>query len=344
MTPLLPTELIGSYALPSWLWVVLERIEHQGDLGETDVGESLDDAVRIAVHDQERAGLDVLTDGEMRRRDFIQNFYGQLTGLKRLPPARRFGAAGYDQNPRYEVVDPVRAPAGLGIVPEVALLRAVTSKPIKVCVPGPITLSLPLILRGGYAGREQLLEDMVGIVNAELKALAAAGADYLQVDEPRYATCAQDARRLVEVFNACREGVRARVGLHVCFGNFKGRAHDRRDYAPLFPTLRDARCDQFNLEFANREFAQVELLRHFRSDQRVGVGVVDVKSYFVETPEEVASAIRLALRHASAENVVVTPDCGFNHCPRHVAFRKMQAMVQGAALVRRELGMRPAQT
>src|SRR5262249_34156050 len=151
------------------------------------------------------------------RRDFIQNFYGLMTGLKRLPPARHFGAAGYDQNPRYEVVDRVTAPAGLGIVPEVALLRAVTAKPIKICVPGPITLSLPLILRGGYAGREQLLEDITRIVNTEMKALTAAGADYLQVDEPRYATRPEDARRLVEIFNATRDGVRARVGLHVCF-------------------------------------------------------------------------------------------------------------------------------
>src|SRR5262249_43254492 len=174
MATLLPTELIGSYALPSWLWVVLERVEHQGDLGETDVRETLDDSVRIAVLDQERAGLDVITDGEMRRRDFIQNFYGLLTGLTRLPPARHFGAAGYDQNPRYEVVDRVTAPRGLGIVPEVALLRAETARPIKICVPGPITLSLPLILRGGYANREALLEDVVSVVNAEMKALVAA--------------------------------------------------------------------------------------------------------------------------------------------------------------------------
>src|SRR5205823_6148180 len=167
-----PTELIGSYAIPSWLWITLERIEHQADAGEADIKETLDDAVRIAVLDQERAGLDVLTDGEMRRRDFIQNFYGLLTGLKKLPPARHFGAAGYDQNPRYEVIDRVTAPRGLGIVAEVAPLRAMTTKPIKICVPGPITLSLPLILRGGYPGRDQLLDDMVQIVNAEMKALA----------------------------------------------------------------------------------------------------------------------------------------------------------------------------
>jgi 5-methyltetrahydropteroyltriglutamate--homocysteine methyltransferase len=317
---------------------VLERIEQNGDLGEVDVRETLDDAVNIAVLDQERAGVDVITDGEMRRRDFIQNFYSCLTGLRKISPARNFGAAGYDQNPRYEVVDRVTAPQGLGLQPEVGYLRQLTSKPIKICVPGPMTLALPLILKGGYPSQEHLLDDMVAIVNAEMKALVMNGIDYLQIDEPRYATSHADAKQLVRLFNATRDGVNARVGLHLCFGNFKGHSRDRRDYSALFPTLLEARCEQFNLEFANREFAQIELLRHFRSNQKIGVGVIDVKSYFVETPEEVAASIRLALRHAAAENIVVTPDCGFNHCPRHVAFRKMQAMVQGAALVRTEVG------
>ena len=338
MAKLLPTELVGSYALPSWLHITLERIEHEGDLGETDIRETLDDAVSIAVLDQERAGLDVITDGEMCRRDFIQNFYGCMTGLKEIAAARRFGAAGYDQNPRYEVVGEVTAPNGLGIVPEVEHLKRFTSKPIKVCVPGPMTLALPLIVKGSYSSKEDLIEDMVAIVNVEMKGLVAAGADYLQIDEPRYATSQRDAQRLVELFNATRAGVSARIGLHLCFGNFKGRSRDRRDYAALFPALLAARCDQFNLEFANREFAQIELLSHFRADQQVGIGVIDIKSYFVETADEVAASIRLALEHTAPENLVIIPDCGFNHCPRHIAFRKIQAMVEGAALVRQELG------
>jgi 5-methyltetrahydropteroyltriglutamate--homocysteine methyltransferase len=337
--PLLPTELVGSYALPSWLWLAIERIENEGDLRETDVRETLDDAVKIAVCDQERAGLDVLTDGEMRRRDFIQNFYGRLAGLRKIEPTRTFGAAGYDQNPRYAVVDRVTAADGLGIVAELEQLREIAPRAaVKICVPGPMTLTLPLILKGGYEDKDALLEDIAAIVNAEMKALVEAGADYLQVDEPRYASSHEEARRLVELFNRTRDGVAARVGLHVCFGNFRGRSHDRRDYSVLFPALRDAQADQFNLEFANREWSQIELLGQFRSHHRVGVGVVDVKSYFVETPEQVADGIRRALKHIAAENVVVTPDCGFNHCPRHVAFGKMVAMVRGAQLVRRELG------
>jgi len=334
---LLPTELIGSYALPSWFHLFIERMETEGDLGETDVREALEDATAIAMKDQQLAGVDVLTDGEMRRRDFIQSFYGLMTGLNQIPPARKLGAAGYDQNPRYEVIDKLEAPNGLGIAHEVVAMKEGSDRPFKVCVPGPITLSLPLILKGGYSDKTDVIDDMVMMVNAEMKALVEAGADYLQIDEPRYATTHEDARKLVDVFNRTRDGVAARVGLHFCFGNFKGRSHDRRDYTYITPNLAGADCDQFNFEFANREYSQIELLEQVPESAKVGVGVIDVKSYFVETPEEVAASIRKALQHVAAERVVVTPDCGFNHCPRHVAYAKMCAMVNGADLVRAEI-------
>ena len=213
-----------------------------------------------------------------------------------------------------------------------------TSRPIKICVPGPMTLALPLILKGGYKRSDELVDDVAAIVSAEMSPLVAAGATYLQIDEPRYVSSGDEPARLVELFNGMRARVEARVGLHLCFGNFKGRSRDRRDYTALFPGLIDARADQFNLEFANREFSQIDLLRHFRSDQRVGIGVIDVKSYFVESPEEVAAGIRLALQYAPIENIVVTPDCGFNHTPRHVALAKIEAMVRGAAIVREAVG------
>jgi 5-methyltetrahydropteroyltriglutamate--homocysteine methyltransferase len=234
-------------------------------------------------------------------------------------------------------MDRITAPEGLGIAEELVWLQAATSKPFKLCVPGPMTLALPLELQAHYETRADLLEDMAGIINAELLALVSAGAEYLQVDEPRFISSHEEAMRLVDLFNATRAGVEARVGLHVCFGNFRGRARDRRDYSALFPALLEANADQFNLEFANREFSQIELLGRFRDSQHVGVGVVDVKSYFVETPAEVAASIRLALKHAAAEKLVITPDCGFNHCPRHVAFGKIVAVAEGAAIVRREL-------
>ena len=332
--PLYPTELIGSYALPGWLIALEERAAAAGDLGEADIAEALDDAVNVALFDQESAGVDVVTDGEMRRRDFIQGFYGRLSGLMQLRPARRLGAAGYDQNPRYRVEGPVRAADGLGIVDEVAYLRGLTERPIKVCVPGPVTLSLPLLLPDGRNGRDAVLADMIAIVNAEMRALVAAGATYLQIDEPRYATSHAAGSELVEVLNATRDGVQARVGVHLCFGNFKGRSRDRRDYRYLFPALTRARCDQLNFEFANRELAQLELLAQVPAPIDVGVGVVDVKSYFVEDAEQVAAALEQAARHVDAARIVAVPDCGFNHCPRHVARAKLQALTAGARLAR----------
>src|SRR5262249_26514631 len=203
----------------------------------------------------------------------------------------------------------------------------------------PITLALPLtVARGGhYADKGELLADVAAIVNQEMKSLVAAGADYIQVDEPRFVTSHQDASELVALFNQTRQGVDARVGLHLCFGNFRGRSRDRRDYSQLFPGLLEALADQFSLEFANREFHQIELLEHLSLGQRVGVGVIDVKSYFVETPAEVAASIRLAPQHADPASVVVTTDCGFNHTPRHIAFEKMKALAEGAAIARDEL-------
>jgi len=335
---LLPTELVGSYAVPGWVWIALERVETQNDLGAVDIAELIDDSVSIAIADQENAGVDVLTDGEMARRDFIQSFYGRLTGVVTQSPSRRFGAAGYDQNPRHEVVGEVTAPNGLGIVDELRRL-ANASKPTKICVPGPLTLAAPLIIRreSGYRNLKDVVAALAEIVRAELHALVDAGATYIQIDEPRYATRHEEAEALTKLFNDVRRGVRARVGLHLCFGNFKGRSHDRRDYSALFPALLNADADQFNLEFANREYAQIELLRKFQPGPKIGIGVVDVKSYFVETPEQVAEAIRRASVHAPAESLVITPDCGFNHTPRHIAFRKLRALVEGAEIVRREL-------
>jgi 5-methyltetrahydropteroyltriglutamate--homocysteine methyltransferase len=337
MPHLLPTELIGSYALPSWLWIVIDRIEAQDDLGESDLRETLDDAAAIALGDQLRAGVDIVTDGEMRRRDFIQSFYGRIQGVQSDAPERRFGAAGYDQNPRHQVVDRVAAPRGLGIAHEVEYLKQRTDRKFKICVPGPITLSMPLAITSGYANRDSLLADFIEIVNAEMRALVAAGATYIQVDEPRYATSRKDAEQLIDIFNATRAGITAEVGLHICFGNFRGRSRDKRDYQYIIPSLGRASCDQVNLEFANRELSQIELIRDIGGVCRIGIGVIDVKSYFVETPQQVADDVRRALRYTAAERIVVTPDCGFNHTPRHIAFRKICAMVEGAALLRREL-------
>jgi 5-methyltetrahydropteroyltriglutamate--homocysteine methyltransferase len=338
--PLLPTSVVGSHALPGWL--VLGREAHAaGRLGPTDLRELVEDATRIALADQLEAGIDVPANGEMGRESFTLGFFGRLQGLRALPAPRRLGAPGYDTHSPYEVVEPVTAPDGLGLVDEWRMSRRLTDRPLRATCPGPHTLSIPLRHRGGpyHGDRARLVADLAVVVNAELRALAAAGAELIQVDEPNFVMLRGGAaRELVELFNRTVDGVRARIALHVCFGNLHGHPFaSPREYRPLLPALRDARCDQLVLEFASREMAEIELLREV-GDREVAVGVIDVKAYRVETVDEVAARLRRVLEVVPAGRLWVVPDCGLWETPRASAVGKLGAMVAGARLVRRELG------
>jgi 5-methyltetrahydropteroyltriglutamate--homocysteine methyltransferase len=335
--PLLPATVIGSHSLPSWLWLAREAMA-QGRLGATEVREVLEDATRLAIADQVEAGVDVLGTGEMPRVRFIVSFYDHLTGIRRHDPPRKVGAPHYDSYPVLEAVERVAAPEGLGIVEEWKLARRLTDRPLKATCPGPYTLMIPLRPGGPYRDREALLADLIIVVNRELRALVEAGADFIQIDEPNFVIRGGEAKRLTEIFNAAVEGVRAKIALHVCFGNLHGRPFAAtRGYRWLFPALLEARCDQFVFEYANREMAELGLFREYPPNREVGVGVVDVKTYQVESAEEVARRIRLALDCLPAERLWITPDCGFWETPRHVAVGKLKAMVEGVRIVRGEL-------
>lgn len=335
--PLLPTTILGSYALPSWYLTALEHIG-RGEYGETDLRETIEDAVATAIGDQERAGVDVVTDGEVRRADFIMSFYSRFQGLREVPPRRRLGPYLYDSTAIYETTGRVAAPQGLGAVEEYRFASTRTRRPVKVAVAGPVTLTNAVRIVDGYRDREDLIADLIGIVNAELKALVAAGCPFVQVDEPSFSTYWADPAKIVEVFNATVAGVEgATIGLHICFGNLRGRPQSLRTYAPLLPHLRDARADILFLEFANRELAEIELYPRHELPQALAAGVVDVKSFYRERPEDVAARLRRVLEHVPAERVWAVPDCGFWETPRWLAFHKLQALVQGAALVREHL-------
>ena len=183
---LLPTSVVGSYALPSWVWTAMEAIR-EGKYGQTDVRETFDDAVNIAIRDQERAGIDIITDGEMRRWYFVQGFYDLFTGLEQIPPLRTQGVYGYDSPPRYRVTDKISCPNGLGIVGEWQYTRHQTDRAIKMTCPGPLTLTIHMQLRKGdaYNGdRLALAHEVADVVNRELHALADAGVTCIQLDEP----------------------------------------------------------------------------------------------------------------------------------------------------------------
>ena len=334
---LLPTSVVGSHGLPGWVWLAREAME-AGRLGALDVRELMEDATQAALLDQERAGVDVLTTGEMMRVRFIIGFYDRFTGIRTLDPPRRLGQPLWDTNTPFEVAEPVAAPDGLGIVEEWKLARSLTTKRVKATVPGPYTLLVPLKLGGGYRDRETLLADLVAIVNAECRALVAAGCDFIQIDEPHTGMYAGSAPRFDLGVNRAVEGVDAKIAVHVCFGNLYGRPFAAvRDFRRLYGALADLTASQIVLEYANRGMEDLPLWREVPPDKELGVGVVDVKAFRAETPEEVAERIRAALRHVPAERLWITPDCGFWETPRWIVKRKLAALVDGARIVRKEL-------
>ena len=347
----LRTTVIGSYPFPGWLEFA------SGDLdrfGPDDRKELQHDAVVAAVHDQMAAGLDVITDGEQTRLDFNLSFYGHLDGLAiEGAPPRRFGPPAHDQRGKHHVVGELAAPCGLGVVAEFERLKQIvdaggwaTLRPdlsLKASVPGPYTMAGRLVPNDRYRDRQALTAALVPIVRAELAALVAAGCREITVDEPSMSCYAhrEDTRRLVAIFNETVEPVvgRCRLSTHLCFGNYKGRAVGPRRYAPMFPAFLDFHVDEMHLEMASREFAEVECLAAVGQRMDVAVGVVDVKSYYIERPEDVADRIRMCLQHVPAERLSIAPDCGLSQTARWAARSKLANMVEGARLVRRELGL-----
>ena len=343
--PLIPTTVCGSHGMPSWLHLVREAAQ-AGRLGPVDLQESYEDAVRIAIRDQIEAGVDVISDGEMRRVTFIRGFYDRLTGIRPLPIPRLIGPPNYDTHCPYEVVDRITAPNGLGIVDEFRFAHPLVDRPMRVAVPGPITLLIPLRRGGPYASEDSLLADLIALVNREMCALVAAGCDFIQVDEPNYVMAAGKHRvikgaagPMVQALNAAVDGVAAKLALHVCFGNAHNNSFATpRRYRPLYPALLQARVQQFVFEYANREMSEIELWSEFPTDKEIAVGVIDVKAFRVETSEEVAERIRLALKHVPAERLWLVPDCGLWETPRWVGVSKLRSMVEAARTMRRELG------
>jgi 5-methyltetrahydropteroyltriglutamate--homocysteine methyltransferase len=333
--PLLPATVIGSWAFPGWYAKFCDDVARQPELfGADDRAEAVRDAVRLAVDDQLRAGADLITDGEMQRVDFNLGFYDYLEGIRPLPPARRWGAPAHDQRSRYVCEAPLKAPRGLGLVEEYRRLREVADAPVKVPVPGPFTLAG--CLQGGeiYRDREAVTEALLPLVNGEMKDLVQAGVEFIQLDEPSFACHPDHPERFLDLIARTVEGVRAKVSMHMCFGNYRGRAVGWRSYRPLFPHLARAPVQQLALEFASREMAEIELAREIKPPMELAVGLVDVKNTWIEPPELVADRLRQVLKYIEPERVHVTPDCGFSQTARFIACRKLASMVQGIKLVR----------
>ena len=339
----LRTTVIGSYPFPGWLEFASAHLEQ---FGAADLEELLDDAVGAAVKDQLDAGLDVITDGEQTRFDFNLSFYGFLKGISGEPDSvRRFGPPGHDQRGKHAVTGKIEAPAGLGAVRDFERLKRIAppGAAFKVSVPGPYTLSGRLIPNETYPDRYALTEALVPVVRRELESLVQAGCGEICVDEPSMSCYAhrEDPRRFVDIFRRTVESVRGRCRLstHLCFGNYKARAVAPRRYAPMFPAFLDLPVDEMHFEMASREFAELELIKPVAERMDVAVGVIDVKSYYVETPEDVAARVRDCLRFAPAEKLSLAPDCGLSQTARWASKRKLKSLVDGVKIVRRELGI-----
>jgi 5-methyltetrahydropteroyltriglutamate--homocysteine methyltransferase len=337
---LLPTTLVGSYPQPVWLIdqaklsKQVPRVRAQ-DLWLIDpprLDAAQDDATLLAIRDQERAGLDIITDGEQRRESYSNRFATALAGIDLDNPGKTPNrTGGFSTVPR--VVGPIRRKHPVE-VRDVEFLRANTQRTIKMTVPGPFTMSAQC-QDDFYGDEEQLALDYAAAVNAEINDLFAAGADIVQIDEPWMQSRPEKARKYgLKALDRALAGVQGTTAVHICFG-YAAVVKDKPSGYSFLAEFEDSAVDQVSIEAAQPKL-DLSVLQQLPS-KTIILGVIDLSDLTVETPETVAARIRKALPFAPADRIVVAPDCGLKYLPREVAFGKMRAMVEGAGIVRREL-------
>jgi 5-methyltetrahydropteroyltriglutamate--homocysteine methyltransferase len=338
---LLPTSLVGSYPQPEWLidrkklagrFPPRVRVKELWRIAPEFLEEAQDDATLLAIRDQERAGLDVITDGEIRRESYSNRFATALDGVDIENPGTALDRSGHP-NPVPRITGRVRRRHPVE-VRDVKFLRANTDRNIKMTVPGPFTMSQQA-QNDFYPDREEMALDYAAAVNAEIKDLFAAGADIVQIDEPYMQARPEEARKYgLKALNAALDGVTGTTAVHICFG-YAAIIHERPEGYSFLTELARSPVRQVSIETAqsNLDCCVLQNL----SGKTIIVGTLDLSDMQVEAPETVAARIRRALPYVPAERIIVAPDCGLKYLPRDVAFGKMCAMVEGAQIVRREL-------
>jgi 5-methyltetrahydropteroyltriglutamate--homocysteine methyltransferase len=335
------TTVVGSYPQPDWL-IDRERLADRlpprvrarelWRLPEPFLEQAQDDATRLAVNDMERAGVDVITDGEMRRESYSNRFATALEGVDVDDPGVALDRTGHE-NPVPRVVGPIRRTRPVE-VRDVEFLGSITDRRVKITVPGPFTMTQQA-QDDYYEDGPSLALAYAEAVNEELRDLKAAGADVVQIDEPYLQARPEAAREYaVEVVNRALDGIEGETVLHTCFG-YAHIVKDRLTGYPFLRELNDCVATHLSLEAAQPDL-DPEVLRDV-PDKTIVLGVLDLGSSEVETPDVVADRIRKALAVVPPERLVVAPDCGMKYLPRELAFRKLEAMVAGAALVRQEI-------
>ncbi len=339
---LLPTTLVGSYPQPDWLIDRRRLIEivpprararELWRVEEPWLEQAQDDATLLAIRDQERAGIDVVTDGEMRRESYSNRFATALDGMDSENPAQVPSRTPGRIQIVPRVVGPIRRRQPVE-VRDVEFLRANTDRPIKITIPGPFTMTQQLHDEH-YRDEVALALACAAALNEEIRDLFAAGADVVQLDEPFLQARPEAARRFaVPAIDRALDGVRGTTALHLCFG-YAARVKEKPSGYSFLGELAACKVDQISIEAAEPRLDCAILER--LPDKRIILGVLDLGDMAVETPARVAERIRRALPYVAPERLIVAPDCGLKYLPREVAFAKLQAMVAGAAIVRREL-------
>ena len=338
---ILPTSLVGSYAQPDWLidrknlagrFPPRVRARELWRVAPEWLARAQDDATLLAIRDQERAGLDIVTDGEMRRESYSNRFATALDGVDIDNPGTALDRSGHP-NPVPRVTGKVRRKHPVE-VRDVQFLRANTDREVKMTVPGPFTMPQQA-QNDFYDDEEEMAFDYAAAVNEEIRDLFAAGADIVQIDEPYMQARPDKARKFgLKAFNRALEGVTGTTAVHICFG-YAAIIHVRPEGYSFLPELANSPVRQVSIETAQSGLDCVVLETLPGKD--IILGVLDLSDMTIETPDIVAARIRRALQYVPAEHIVVAPDCGLKYLPRDVAFAKMRAMVEGAAIVRREL-------
>jgi len=335
--PLLPTMGVGSYAAPGW-FIAGQRGIREGLFGSGDAAELFEDATRIAIADQIEAGLDILSDGEFHRQRFVFEMFSLLEGLERRAPARKLGVPGYDMAPHFVAKGEVSAPSGLGVIEEFRTLqRLAPGHRLKVALPGPLTFAS--FIDPGAVANDVLLDQLVALVRREVEGLAAAGANFIQLDEPGWVIASPTLAitETARTVNRVLRGIGGRRAVHICFGNNAGRPAADRRLSPVLDQISRLECEQLVLEFANREMAEISAMAELAKRFEIAAGVIDVKNFHLETAADVARRIEICLRHIPADRLWLTADCGFSALPRGLARAKMQALAAGAEMVRGKL-------
>lgn len=353
MSNSLTITVIGSYTVPDWYPILQEAVK-AGRLSPEAFRDAKSIAARAAIKDQELAGVEVVSDGELFRRDdnrygppnaMINYFAAKIPGFsKEIRPKTGITPVAPEASlPAPVVVDRLE-PVPLGLVEELNFLRATTQRPVKIAMTGPHMFAR-VVWDEHYGDPEALAMDMATVVNSELRRLDEAGCDVIQLDEPILWFLPQDQPWGIRAINACFDGVqRARKALHVCQGNYNpdpaahvGIRIFPSEFAAILPIMQGASVDVVLMAFASLGEVNLAVLHDFPRDKALGIGAVDVQSHQVETPEQVAGTIQRVAAFVDPGRLWVNPDCGLNHLPRDVAFAKLKVMVDGTRLAKQRL-------